>query len=412
MRDGILKKLITFGVLAVVVVAPTQYSFEIRDKTYVSLVDPLVWLVCFLWFADLLRARKLTSIKPPPLFSILFILTAVLSIMRTSNLFSGLKDIFQLVEYFIVAFMLFSGSVSDLKDLKKVLYVFLGTATAVILFGLTQYLDPSIADFKVKATFGNRNVFGGYLAIVLPLMYGLMLFAPDWKRRAWFLLAIVAGLGMTLSGGTFLALSLSLAIISMFKGQRIFLVLVVVLLVGTVFVLPCLPRNNGEVLDESVRVYGDESQVSTRYTEWQAAIAMIRKNPLLGVGMGSYQDNIGRYYGSLPNPVSAAEPDSQNLYLVIASSAGLPGLICFLGMLFFFAAKAAGVFFHSTDWFAKGLALGVLGSIIAFSINCIWCPLLVRGIGVPLALVFSFAGVTSFDGDGDDARFGNGKGND
>ncbi|MCH7633010.1 MAG: hypothetical protein IIB59_07335, partial [Planctomycetes bacterium] len=30
----------------------------------------------------------------------------------------------------------FSGSVNDLKDLKKVLYVFLGTATAVILFGL------------------------------------------------------------------------------------------------------------------------------------------------------------------------------------------------------------------------------------------------------------------------------------
>lgn len=377
-----------FGLLAIVVVAPTQYSFEIREKTYLSLVDPLIWLVCLLWLVHLLKARKLTSIKPPPIVSVLFVLMAALSTVKAVNLFTSLKDVFQLVEYFIAAFLLFACNIDSGKALKRILYVFLGTASVIILFGLVQYLNPSIEDFKVGATFGNRNVFGGYLSLILPLMYGLMLFDRNRARHAWFGSAILIGFAINLAGGTFLALLLSVAVLSILKSHRVFLAFAAVALLGAVLVLPCLLRNNGAVLHDSVRLYDSENNPSMRYTEWQAGIAMVKKNPFLGVGIGNYQNNIRGYYGTLPSPPTAAEPDSQNLYLVLASSVGLPGLACFLGMLFFFSIKAIGVYFRSTDRFERGLALGLFGSIIAFSINSIWSPLLVRGIGVPLVLIF------------------------
>jgi len=40
---------------------------------------------------------------------------------------------------------------------------------------------------------------------------------------------------------------------------------------------------------------------------------------------------------------------------------------------------------------ALGLALGVAGALLGFAICCIWSPLLVRGIGVPLAMILAFA---------------------
>jgi len=129
--------------------------------------------------------------------------------------------------------------------------------------------------------------------------------------------------------------------------------------------------------------------VSLRYTEWQAAMVMIAENPWRGVGLGNYQDNIGGYFGVLPRPTGKVEADSENLYLVIASSAGLLGLAAFLGMLLTFGLKAARQAFVLSEPRDRGMALGLLGAILGFSICSIWNPLLVRGIGIPLAIVFA-----------------------
>ena len=387
---GILRKLVTIGLLVIVLIAPTQYSFEVRDKTYLSIVDPLLWLVCLLWLVDLVKSRTLLSVKPPPLVTILFVVAAFLSIAKAGNRFASLKDIFQILEYFAVAFLLFTSVIKDCRQLKMVLYGFLGTATAVVGLGLLQYLSSGTETFMVGSTFGNRNVLGGYLSLVLPLMFGLMLFESRWSRRIWYALTIMAGAVVTLSGGTAIALVLSLCIVSVLKSQRAFVMLLVVLSLGMATVLSHLPRENGRALRESISMFDDEGELSKRYPEWQAGVAMIREHPLLGVGIGNYQANIGLHYGTVPNRPVAAEADSQNMYLVLASSMGLPGLACFLGMLFLFARNAVRSYFDSgSSQIQRGLALGLLGSLIAFSINCIWSPLLVRGIGIPLALVFS-----------------------
>jgi hypothetical protein len=91
----------------------------------------------------------------------------------------------------------------------------------------------------------------------------------------------------------------------------------------------------------------------------------------------------------LPSPVGKAEDDSQNLYLVLASSTGFAGLAAYLGMLGFFGVSALRRFVAAADPFERGLALGLAGSCLAFAVNSLWSPLLVRGIGIPLALVFA-----------------------
>jgi O-antigen ligase len=319
-----------------------------------------------------------------------FLAVAVLSATRAIHPAKSAKDVFQFVEYFVVTFMLFAGA-PNRERLRRLVDVFLVAASVVILLAAIQYLSPNVVDFKVRATFANRNVLGGYLALLIPLLGGLVLYEACWWRRVWMGAMAAAGLLVTLSGGALLAIVVALAVVAMLRGSAAFAVVAAVLIAGCVWGLPHLPRSNDVVLNESVRLFNDNNEVSLRYTEWQAAMVMTAENPLLGVGMGNYQDNIGGYFGVLPRPTGVVEHDSENLYLVLASSVGLPGLACWLGVLLTFGIRALRAFFAQRDGFEKGLALGLAGAILSFAICCIWTPLLVRGIGIQLAVLFAFA---------------------
>lgn len=389
LRD-MLRRCVWPGLLAIVILSPTQWALEIAKHTYLSLADPLIWGVFLLWLATARTAAGPRSLRFPPLFVVLFLVVAALSVTRAIHPMKSVKDILQWAEYFVAAFMLFANA-PDAKQVPRLLTVFLILASAVILLGVVQYLTPGLADFKVRATFANRNVFGGYLCLVVPLATGVALYETSRWRRVWLAGTVAAALLVVLSGAALLALLLTLALLLLLRGEGVFLAGAAALIALLVFVLPHLPRHNDAALDESLRIFNDQNEVALRYTEWQAATVMIQEHPLLGVGIGNYQDNIGGYFGVLPRPTGTVEPDSENQYLVIAASTGLPGLACFLGLLLASGTAAARRFFETTDPRAKGMALGLLGSILCFSLCCIWNPLIVRGIGVQFALILALA---------------------
>jgi O-antigen ligase len=385
----ILKSLVSAGLLVIAALAPTQYSREVMDKTYLSPVDPLIWLVFGLWVLQLLVSRDFRSVRSPPFFGILFVLAGILSIVHATSRIAVLKEVLQYVEYFIVVTLLFGSGLRDPAVFRRVVYVFLGVGAAVTLYGVWQYAMATGPAFMVRSTFGNRNVFGGYLSLLLPLMYGMAVEGSGgWPRRIGFGATVLAGFLVVLTGGTAVALVVSLSLLSAIKGQRVLLVFLAVALMGGALAV-WLPRGNLQEIRQSIELYDDEGRGTRRSMEWEAGVAMTAANPWFGVGAGNYQRQIGGHYGTIPVPPVKAEADSQMLYLVLASSLGLPGAVCFLGMLLAAAASATRSYFRGGDVFRRGLALGLLGSLAAFSINSIWSPLLVRGIGVPLAIVLA-----------------------
>ncbi len=387
---SILEKTIFFGLLATLLIAPTQYSFVILEKTHLSIVDPLIWVLCLAWIVLLIRSGDLQSIRFPPLLSVVFILVTGISICRPCNVMAGLKDLFQLIEYFVVTFLLFAAMGQNERRRRMIAGTLLASATAVIIYGVVQYFSPSVDAFNVRSTFGNRNTLGGYMSLMLPLALGVALFSRSWVKRAWLALLILLGLAITMSGACMIALLVAFAMVAMLKGPRAFLLVAAALIMFSLIIIPQLPRDNEEILVDSVSLYDSDREVNMRYTEWQAATIMLQENPVLGVGVGNYQENIRTYWGSLPDRPVVVEHDSQNLYLVIAASTGLVGLVCFLGMFVFFLLHAfrGALLIQGNE---RGLAVGLFGSVIAFMINCIWSPLLVRGIGVPLAVVLALA---------------------
>jgi O-antigen ligase len=335
----------------------------------------------------------------------LFLVTGAASVIRAVSPLKAVKDLVQFGEYFVAAYLLFDTFLAgDRRHLRWLLLAFLGTTTAIAGLAAAQYMDPGHEAFAVGGTFGNANVLGGYLALAVPLLAGIALWDLNTARRVWAGVLALGALGLILSGGAFAAVVLGVAFVAVLRGRAAFLAAAAILILATALVVPRLPRDNGEVLIDSVRLYDDRNAVSPRYTEWQAAVEMVRDHPFFGVGMGNYQDNIGRYYGILPQPTGKQEPDSQNLFLVLASTVGWTGLALFAGMLLFYGRGALQAWACSGDGLRRGTAAGAAGSLLAFGVAAVWSPLLVRGIGIPLALVFALAAAPADNGDGATAQ--------
>ncbi len=404
---AIARRVAVWGTVAIAVVAPTQYGIRILDRATLSVADPLVWLAFAAWLVYCFGERPAAESEPagslwrarwraisPPLLHALLVAAAALSVPRAGDRLLAAKDLFQWIEYLLMAFVLFSGVCGLLVPRRRIAWLLLGMAAAVVGLGLVHYWTPSVPDFGVRATFGNRNVFGGYLAMMLPLAFGLLLYDPHRLRRAGYGLLIVAGASVLLAGGSFLAIALAFAALALTRGTRTFLVLLAVALLAAGAVRPLLPRDNAEILHRSVMLCepDDESMMHERYAEWQAALFMIGDQPWRGVGLGNYQRNIGLWFGSLPDKAEPAEPDSQNLYLVVGSTIGLPGALCLVALLIQAMIGALKSFSQAHDPVERGIALGAFGAMLGFAVNSFWSPLLVRGIGLPLMLVLALAG--------------------
>ncbi|MCF7855720.1 MAG: O-antigen ligase family protein [Candidatus Pacebacteria bacterium] len=380
-----------WAVIATVVVAPTQYGITLGGQINVTLVDPLIWGTAFLWGINRLRKRDFIDVPLPPLVISLFVVLAALSAVRGAGLLQSAKDLIQLIEYFILAYILFTHVAVRRMGAMAVARLFLAVASVVILIGVIQYLTTPVDDFAVGATFGNRNVYGGFLSLCLPLFLGMLIYDNQWRRRMWYAAALLLGLATTLSGATMIAVAVGGSMVCLSRGQRTFLgfALVLVLLLGVV--LPRLPRENTWELHDSIAMFEGDGTPAQRYPEWQAAFIMAQEHPLLGVGIGHYQENVGRYYGTLPSRNKKAEADTQNLYLVLASSIGFPGLLAFTGVLGLSVLRGINGTTRVPEPAVRGCCAGSAGALIAFSINSIWAPLLVRGIGIPLILVMVLA---------------------
>jgi multisubunit Na+/H+ antiporter MnhG subunit len=282
--------------------------------------------------------------------------------------------------------------------------------TVAVGFAIYQYVtvdDP----MQVRGTFGNRNVYSAYMAMVLPLLYGIGIWTHDTTHRVWFFVVVVLGAMTMLGGPQFWCLALVLLVLSALKSLRAlgyYLVgatLVIVLFVGA------LPTNRDAVFAETMNpieegeVYKlgpgheEDAVVKMRWLEWYPALVMTAENFPTGVGAGNYQRHIGEasYWGLIPR-ATKIEPDTNNLYLVIAASMGFVGLVAFLGWLGYFWRMAEDNWTQAHDAWSMGVCWGLLGGVYGILLVNMFSSLFVRGTSLVWALIFAMIASVSVHG--------------
>ncbi len=397
--------------LVLILLAPTQLALAIDPKhgPFIAYGDLLAAVVVGLWIIWRLR-QGTAGLTWPPMAVAGLLLTALLSAGMAESLKAVAVEVAQITLYFVAVYMLFADILTSRRRIKGALMA-LAIPTAVnIVIAIYQYFTADEA-FAVGALLSNRNVYSAYLAMVVPLGFGIMLWLEAGGLR-WVLgLGIAAGILTMLSPPlVWVALLVALGVTMSIQRQvRTYGLALIVLVTALVTLLPrnhdaavrelLEPREEGPLykLAEGMEAGDQESYiVKKRWLEWQPALNMIAENFMLGVGAGNFQLNIGRseYYGFLPN-VKKSEPDSNNLYLVVGCTMGFAGLVCLIAYLWHFWRKASVLWLHVENGWARGLAMGLVGSVAAITLANIFTSVFVRGTGLVWALVFAMIAAMS-----------------
>lgn len=443
---------VTFPFVAnIALISPDDVAHPIIALN-LSLADLLIGLAVFIWIIKVVVSKKVKSIQAPVVPILIFLIVCVVSLVNAFSVKEWAKEMIQFVEYFLVYYILLVNNLHLLKP-KVIIRILLSFSTLVLLVAFYQRYVSDGTPYLIRGFFENRNILGTYLCMVVPLIFGQIIYSSNTLNKLWMASLMVLVLSVLFSGSALLSIFISLLIMSVVAGRKIlYRYLLGILLIGLSYTL-VMPEKNIRALTEFATIYEEEDinsnyyrrlailksskqtqlykkqisknslvistdllkpsvlskikigdryremagvkHIKNHYLEMQAALNLTAENSVFGCGLGNYQTNIGKYYDKLPK-VNTSEPNQHNGYLVLSSTTGILGLAAFLLILVFYAKLAYTRFHNSNHIYDKGLYIGLLGSVVAVSINNLFCVLLVATLMVPLVTVFALL-TFSFD---------------
>lgn len=264
------------------------------------------------------------------------------------------------------------SAVRRMEDLKRLMAG--GTFVVLVssLYGFYQrlqgvevnasYTDLTVnADMpgRVESFFDNPNTFAQVLILLLPLAMVLVLNSRRWYSRlaaAGIFVVGVGALGMTYSRASWVGFACGLVVfIFLWKPK---------LLPGCfVLGLLCIPFLPASILHrvQTITNFSDTSTAS-RVPLYEAALALIRRSPVSGAGLGTaavqkYIDMNNLYHARAPFV------HAHDMYLQIWIEAGLLGIVSFVGSMLWSIKRSAAAVRHGSPSAARTMVCAGAGAL-------------------------------------------------
>lgn len=300
------------------------------------------------------------------LFLLAFILFSALSLHNSGQyIVKSLIALFLKWCEYILIFLIFHDSIASEKQINKAVFIFLASATLVsfdcifqLYFGFDFLRHKNMVNmgngiYAVRSAFNNYNDLAAYLIIVLSLIIALTVKLKDrFKLVYYWMLLIITGASFlfTFSRGGWVGLiSALLLMLILFSSFRNIIVFVTFFLIS-IFTIP-------HVRERLMLIFSPGGDAN-RFVTWQVAINMIRENPFLGKGIGTFMDYFPR------NMTWVIIGYAHNCFLQIWAETGIFSLIGFLLFLFLFFREGIKAFMISRDYLLLGLLCGLFGFVV------------------------------------------------
>ncbi|MCY0878276.1 MAG: O-antigen ligase family protein [Firmicutes bacterium] len=136
---------------------------------------------------------------------VLLLVLSILSLATALSHSTTIVKILEYIEFFVVVVAVAHEAGLHEEDWKPILGALFGIASLLSLYGLYQFLfsvGPAanaidIHHVRAEAVFGQPNAFGGFEAMVFPLIAALMAYGPRWARGWWmWVAAALSALGV------------------------------------------------------------------------------------------------------------------------------------------------------------------------------------------------------------------------
>jgi len=321
--------------------------------------------------------------KPLILLSLLVFVSGIITFLRYANFYPFLSDyvyelitntngvtaggaimssVFFSLNYLtgFAFFFILLNTVKEKEFIRKILVVLLISTSISIAFGFFQhYKDIEIANNPISftqgfinGTFKDAMSFGGYLAVLIPVILSMVFFFKGIVRVFSFLVFISAVFILPDTGSRSSIVALCLALVlflgfyliilkkqKSFSLKKILSIGAVILLIFAV-IISILLFSKGSVvykrLDElwvSYKEGGLEKALAERSaSQWKMAAKMIKDYPFTGVGIGAFIIELPNYAETDQIPLRTTD-SAENYFLQVGSELGI---ICLFFALWIF----------------------------------------------------------------------------
>jgi len=284
---------------------------------------------------------------------------------------------------YLTIFYLVIHTVRTRAQLRKLIYLIIGVATFLSVFGLFKkfganpfpwwdYGDLKYSPDFLSSTYGNHNHLAGYLEMAIPLILGL--FLAGFRPGILFILVylsflLLTALVLTLSRGGWIASLLSLSFMALalltsghFKRKTFLISLIGGSLALALIVLASTPvvKRVRTAMEKE-----EEASFHSRMVAWGGVVDMIGDYPLLGIGPGTFATVFTRYQ---PPGLSRHFTMAHNDYLQFTSEVGLPLIVIFAWMVIVFYKRG----FYKLRYpsrLVRGTTLGAMSGITAILVH-------------------------------------------
>ncbi|MBO8129069.1 MAG: O-antigen ligase family protein [Peptococcaceae bacterium] len=340
----------------------------------------LLLILVTLWLYKRREPRYLSvpgSVKWPFLLFLFFCLSSVVvHIVPLPVSIDAIRVIFQPVLFALITMYLLDDEETSARFMNFLLI----STVLIAVFGIIQYvfkIDTGLwkhakdtAQFRIVSIFSNPNALAAYFNMILAFTVASVLLLKDKKQKLLYLLVslvIFVALLLTFSRSAWIAFVI-MVLYFVFVWNKKWLIAIPVFLASTPFILPQGMINRFAKLFDPT--YYQMSSEYGRLAFWAAALEKIKENPLLGVGLGMFGDSVALRH----NIPFATWVD--NHYLKLGAEIGVPGLICFMLLLFMLFRLAHRLYLTAKTDKQRIYALGVAGVIITMSIQNVTASIL------------------------------------
>lgn len=277
---------------------------------------------------------------------VLLTLWSVVSMVRSPAMYLSLDTLAVLL-----ATLLLAGLVSrlgrDRRGFAALLFAMLAGASFMALLGLREYLEMwklGAPYYRVFATFINPNFLAGYLLLTVPITLSAFASASDKTTR------LALGVGLFLQSSTLLltgsragvgilliALVLWLVLIGITKsaagyGKQIAAGFVIFAIGASLAFTPIVsrvftPKQAATAVTTQASATDQNHSAEFRRYTWIGTLDMVKANPILGTGIGTYSATYPRY------AITAFTAHAHNSFLQWAGETGVPGVLLLLTAL-------------------------------------------------------------------------------
>jgi len=384
--------IIVFPFSALVKVFETQNEVM---KLKVPLFDAVLWITLLIWICRFIIRRDVSNIQLPPRAAVAFVAAGAATLFAVSISRASLKELLQLFDYLLLFPFLFLNVITTRDRLRRAIVAAAAAAAVVVAFGFVQLVLLRGKTYLVSSTFDDRNVLTGYLAVCIPFFFGYYRSGMGTLVKSLIIFVGIGGIMLMTAVFPFIVFVCVMAVLCHAKYGTIRVTAALVFVLGIIAVSPVsvsrdelfhpggmfLESPDRDGYDTKVRrsvemmyfdsigkidlsgytlyffssstvpraipeeytnyqfnarrkavSFGESRHLDQRFIEWRAALNILADSPVFGVGLGRYQQEIGRYYTRLPK-LNSMEPDAQNGYCVTLFTMGLTGLCCFTWLL-------------------------------------------------------------------------------